>query len=135
MRSAAPCRVVVIDDNEDAANSLCELLQLMGCEVLVAFDGREGINAVVSIHPQVVLCDLGLPGLDGFAVARALRDQVGYATTLVAVTGFASAADARRAIEAGFDYHLPKPFDLEQLRSILALATGSREADAAADPA
>ena len=134
MPGMAQCRVVIIDDNEDAAFSLGDLLELEGHEAYIALNGRDGIHAVLSRRPDVVLCDLGLPDLDGLAVGRLLRREVGRGMTLVALTGFASAEYERQAIAAGFDYHLPKPLDLEVLSSILALAAEARGAQQSPSP-
>jgi len=129
MQHVERCRVVLIDDNEDVADSLAELLRLKGHEVHVALEGLEGVRAVESLRPDVMLCDLGLPDIDGFMIARLLREYHGYGTTLVAVTGFASADYEREAIDAGFDYYLMKPIDLTVLERILARAAGTRDAN------
>jgi CheY-like chemotaxis protein len=112
-------RICVIDDNEDAADSLHDLLELQGHDVHVAMDGQLGIDLVLAVHPDVVLCDVGLPGLDGFEVARRLR-AAGSTAMLVALTGYASSEDVQRAQDAGFDHHLAKPTDLDKLDAVLA---------------
>ena len=116
-----PRRCLLIEDHVDAAESLAMLLQLIGHEVEVAFDGAAGLAKARSQRPEVVLCDIGLPGMDGYAVARALRaaPETGSAF-LIALTGYGQDDDRRRALEAGFDAYLIKPIDLEALRRLLA---------------
>jgi two-component system CheB/CheR fusion protein len=114
-------RVLVIEDNVDAAESLKAALELAGHSVSVAFTGPEGLERARALSPDVVLCDIGLPGLDGYGVARALRaDPALHGLPLFALTGYALAEDQRRAAEAGFDRHLAKPADLELLQRLLA---------------
>jgi two-component system CheB/CheR fusion protein len=114
-------RVLVVEDNPDAADTLREMLLLWDHEVEVAHDGRVGIERARTFRPDVVLCDIGLPGMDGYEVARALRsDPLLASAYLVAVTGYASAEDARRAAGAGFDLHLGKPVAIEILEEVLA---------------
>jgi signal transduction histidine kinase/CheY-like chemotaxis protein len=117
-------RVLVIEDNEDAAASLRDLLEVMGGhEVEVARDGAAGLDAVDAFAPDVVVCDLGLPVLDGYEVARRLRERgAAGATTLVALSGYASAEDAERSLQAGFQHHLAKPADAGELMRIIAAA-------------
>jgi two-component system CheB/CheR fusion protein len=103
-------RVLVIEDNADAADSLREALQLGGHAVEVAYTGSEGIEKARAFAPEVVICDVGLPGMDGYEVARTIRaDPQLSRVRLVAVTGYASSGDIARAMEAGFDAHLAKP--------------------------
>src|SRR5262245_57698699 len=119
----APSRalhVLVVEDNVDAAHSLETLLQLSGQQVDVVDSGPAGVEAARRLHPEVVLCDIGLPGMDGYAVARALRDEPALAgARLIAITGYGQQEDQRRAREAGFDLHLTKPVDFEELRRLL----------------
>jgi PAS domain S-box-containing protein len=114
-------RVLVVDDNEDAALSLAKLLKALGTNVETAHDGPTALQIVERSHPEVVFLDIGMPGMDGMEVARRIRQQpeCGY-VTLVAVTGWGQAGDRRRTREAGFDYHLVKPADVRDLRSLLA---------------
>ena len=115
-------RVLVVDDNHDAADSLGMLLQFLGAETMTVHDGRACLDAVKTFQPAVVLLDLGMPGMSGLEVARRLRADPELAeTTLVALTGWGQREDRRRTQEAGFDYHLVKPADLSTLQSILAL--------------
>jgi CheY-like chemotaxis protein len=115
-------RVVVIEDNADAAESLQLLLEMRGHEVAIAGDGLDGLERVRRFRPDVVLCDIGLPGrLDGYAVARELRADPAFAALrLIALTGYGQAEDQRHAHEAGFDLHLTKPIDPAKLFAILA---------------
>jgi PAS domain S-box-containing protein len=114
-------RVVIIEDNADAGQSLAEVLELDGHEVSVARDGRSGLALVRRVRPDVVLCDVGLPDVDGYEVARAIRrDEALRAVRLVALSGYAQPEDRERAKAAGFDLHLAKPPDLDQLARALA---------------
>jgi len=116
-------RVLVVEDNRDAAETLRLLLVACGYEVHVAYTGPEGVQAAGSTSPDIVLCDIGLPGLDGFGVAAALRQSPTTARArLIAVTGYGQEEDRRRALEAGFDVHLVKPVDPEKLLRHLGAA-------------
>ncbi|MGV3720037.1 MAG: response regulator [Actinomycetota bacterium] len=116
----AALRVLVIDDNHDAADTLVELLCMYGHEVDVAYNGITGLEAARRSAPQVVLCDLGLPGMDGFQVAAELRRSVTTASArIIAVSGYGQPDDRRRSQEAGFDLHLTKPVDPACLTRIL----------------
>ena len=114
-------RVLVIEDNRDAADSLCEVLDLLNHSATVAYSGDEGLKKVRAHRPDVVLCDIGLPGMDGHEVARAIRADASLsATTLVALTGYAAPEDLARSQEAGFDFHLAKPPSIEAIERVLA---------------
>jgi signal transduction histidine kinase/CheY-like chemotaxis protein len=117
-------RVLVIEDNVDAAESMQMLLELSGFEVATAADGRAGLEAARRFKPDVVLCDIGLPGgMDGYAVARELRaDEALRPLRLIALTGYGQAEDQRRAYAEGFDLHLTKPVDPALLPELLARA-------------
>jgi CheY-like chemotaxis protein len=113
-------RILVVEDNRDAADTLREVLELAGHEVAVAYEGPAGVEAARKFHPEVVLCDLGLPGMDGYAVAAELRrDPATAATRLIAVSGYGQDEDRRRSLEAGFDRHLIKPVDLVELQRLI----------------
>lgn len=115
-------RILVIEDNPDVAESLEALLSLCGHQVRVAHDGRGGIAHALQAPPDVVLCDLGLPGgMDGYAVARELRRVLGgRIARLIALSGYGTAEDQRLAREAGFDMHLTKPVDYGALETLIA---------------
>jgi two-component system CheB/CheR fusion protein len=116
-------RVLIIEDNVDSANSLREVLELHRHDVAIASSGPEGIAKARELHPEIVLCDIGLPGMDGYEVARAIRsDRSLDGTYLIALSGYASAEDVRRASQNGFDRHIAKPPSLEDLERILAEA-------------
>jgi two-component system CheB/CheR fusion protein len=124
-----PRRILVIEDNLDAAESLQLALELEGHEVFVAHDGPQGIERARQLTPEVVLCDIGLPDMDGYAVAKALRREHGLRDTfLVALTGYALPEDQRRAAEAGFDAHLTKPTTVEGVEKVMNGARPRRPA-------
>jgi signal transduction histidine kinase/ActR/RegA family two-component response regulator len=113
-------RILVVEDNVDAAATLRDFLELSGHEVETANSGADGVQAAREFHPEVVLCDLGLPGMDGYQVAAALRrDPETASAKLIAVTGYGREEDRRKSKEAGFDLHLTKPVDPVQLRILL----------------
>ena len=114
-------RVLLVDDNVDAAESLAMLLRLWGHEVAVAHDGPAALRAAEAQRPEVALLDIGLPGMDGYELARRLRSQPGLGrAVLVALTGWGQEEDRRRSQEAGFDHHLTKPVELSALQELLA---------------
>ncbi len=122
MGSSAPlprCRVLVVDDNEDAALSLAMMLDVLGYEVRTAYDGLEAVKAADEFQPEAALLDIGLPLLSGYEVARHIRDKRGGKVLLVAITGWGTPEDVKRSEEAGFDHHFTKPADPERLRTIL----------------
>ena len=113
-------RVLIVEDNVDAADSLRELLEMCGATVEVAHSGDDAMSAAQKVRPDVVLCDIGLPGMNGYAVARAMRAQRALRDIpLVALTGYAGPEDVARSIEAGFDRHLAKPPRFEELQEVL----------------
>jgi PAS domain S-box-containing protein len=125
--ASAPLRVLVVDDNRDAAQGLGHLLQLRGHEVMVAYDGPAALAAAAIASPDLVLLDIGLPGMDGFAVAAQLRAAGHTRATLIAVTGYGREDDLRRSREAGFDHHLLKPIDFAQLQRLILELGGRRQ--------
>jgi PAS domain S-box-containing protein len=118
--SAQGCRILVVDDNVDSAESMALLLHFEGHEVKTAFDGLEALQAAREYKPNVVLLDIGLPGMDGYEVARELRqDGEHHRVVLIALTGYGQAEDRQRSQEAGFDHHLTKPVDHDLLNSLI----------------
>jgi signal transduction histidine kinase/CheY-like chemotaxis protein len=114
-------RVLVVEDHLDTSETLRDLLELSGFEVQIAGSGAEGVAAARQFHPDVVLCDLGLPGMNGYEVASTLRrDPATAAARLIALTGYGGEEDRRRSHEAGFDIHLTKPVDPGLLRRLLS---------------
>ncbi len=124
------CRVLIVDDNLDAAESLAALLELSGHDVRTAFDGPAGLQAALDHTPDVMLLDIGLPGLTGIEVAERIRRQSTLERiVLVAMTGYGQESDRQRSRDAGFDHHLTKPADFAELEKILAAVgeTSGRE--------
>jgi two-component system CheB/CheR fusion protein len=113
--------VLVVDDNVDSAMGMAEVLKLWGYSVETAYDGHKAVEAASSQRPDVVLLDIGLPGMDGYETARSMRQQPGLdAVVLVALTGYGQEQDKTRAQQAGFAQHFTKPVDLQALRRFLA---------------
>jgi signal transduction histidine kinase len=115
-----PRRVLVVDDNRDSADSIAMLLKLLGADVHVVYDGPGALQAIDAFHPSVVLLDIGLPSMDGYEVARRIRQRPELNTlTLIALTGWGQMEDRARSREAGFQHHLVKPADPTVLQSLL----------------
>jgi CheY-like chemotaxis protein len=113
-------RVLVVDDNESVRDGLAMLLQAWGCETHLAGDGPSAVRLAKECRPQVVLLDIQMPGLDGYAVAEQLKQEASLQDTkLVALTGNGADADRQRSEQAGFDVHLVKPVAPEELRQVL----------------
>jgi PAS domain S-box-containing protein len=125
--SSGSLRILIIEDNLDAADTLKEGLELNGHDVAVTHDGLQGVMKARALRPDVVLCDIGLPGIDGYEVARQLRGDE-HLSRLVAITGYASPDDQRRAFKAGFEFHLAKPFSFDELEQVLSNAKAPRRA-------
>jgi CheY-like chemotaxis protein len=116
-------RVVIVEDNRAVADSMCQLLDLFGYEVRVAYTGPDGVQVAAEWAPDVVLCDIGLPGLDGYGVACALRRHQATANArLIAITAYGSDEARCRCREVGFEQHFVKPVDPEQLLQCLGEA-------------
>jgi CheY-like chemotaxis protein len=114
-------RVLVVDDNRDAANSLGMLLEAMGAQVSVVHSGPDALDAYARFSPALVLLDIGMPGMDGYEVARRIRSSFAEPrAAIVALTGWGQEDDRYRASAAGFDHHLTKPADIEDLQRLLA---------------
>ncbi len=114
-------RVLIADDNADQADGLALLLQMEGDDIRISYDGPGVLEAARSFRPQVVLLDIGMPGLDGYQVARRLRESPETRRALlVAMTGWGQEEDLRRSREAGFDHHLTKPFEPALIEKLLA---------------
>ena len=112
----------MVDDNVDAATSLAELLEFLGHETCIAHDGLAGLEMGGTFSPDVVLLDIGMPGLDGYEVARRLRaGEKGGTLRIIALTGWGQEADKQKAKEAGFDLHMVKPIDFDELARALAV--------------
>jgi CheY-like chemotaxis protein len=122
-KAAAPAtyRILVVDDNQDAAESLGMLLEMMGHDVRTAHDGLAAVEAVAASRPDVVLLDIGMPKLDGHGAARRIRELPGgTGVVLVALTGWGQDEDRRLSKEAGFDHHMTKPVEFSDLKKLLA---------------
>jgi CheY-like chemotaxis protein len=114
-------RVLVVDDNVDAAESMGRLLTLSGQDVSIAHDGSAAIQKAREHRPELVLLDIGMPEMDGYEVCRRLREEpITQQATVVAVTGWGQEEDRQRSLRAGFDHHLVKPVDLGTLMNLLA---------------
>jgi signal transduction histidine kinase len=113
-------KVLVIEDNRDASDSLRDMLEIFGYQVELAYTGPLGLEAARKFQPDIVLCDIGLPGMDGYEVAQRLRQEPELGNVvLVALTGYGQEEDRRKTYEAGFDLHLVKPVDPEKLQNLL----------------
>jgi two-component system CheB/CheR fusion protein len=120
-------RILVADDNKDAADSLQRVLELYGHEVRVAYDGEAALELAARFEPDIAILDIGMPGANGYDVARAMRVSRGSRVTLVALTGWGQEGDRRRAIEAGFDFHLTKPMDPSVVNDLVAQVAARTE--------
>jgi CheY-like chemotaxis protein len=121
-RGCGPHRVLIIEDNHDAADSLGRLLMLLGQQVRIAYSGSEGVELANEWGPTVVISDIGLPGLDGYEVARALRRaRLTGGAKLIALSAYGTEESRRSALKAGFDEYLTKPADLNVLQSMLGV--------------
>jgi CheY-like chemotaxis protein len=122
---APALRVLIVEDNADAAETLADLLQLSGHDTRIAGDGSAALAAAAEMRPEVVICDIGLPDMTGHEVMRALRARAGAPRPFaIALSGYAQPEDKRRALDAGFDAHLAKPPRIDELERLLASAKG-----------
>jgi signal transduction histidine kinase len=123
-------RILVIEDNRDAAETIKLFLNLEGYEVQAAYDGSQGLEAARNFQPRVILCDIGLPGIDGYQVVRRLRQDPAFSSVYtIALTGYGRDEDQKNAREAGFNLHLIKPLDYNNLRQTLAGLAVARDSD------
>jgi CheY-like chemotaxis protein len=123
---ARPLRILVVEDHADARDMLGATLGLAGHEVHLASDGPSGVNAALALLPDAALVDIGLPGFDGYEVARRIRAKsLGKPIHLVALTGYGQPEDRRRTLDAGFDDHLVKPVDPVRLAEMLSERAGA----------
>jgi CheY-like chemotaxis protein len=128
-------RILVADDNEDAAESLALMLRCLGHEVFTAHDGEAAVALAASVAPDVALLDVGMPRLSGHEAARRIRAALGgRSVMLVAVTGWGQAEDRKRSSAAGFDHHLVKPVDLAMLQQVIETAPPAQARPADAGP-
>ena len=120
LKQERPARVLVVDDHRDVADSLAVLLQLQGYQVHTAYDGPAALKQAEAFPPDVVALDIGLPGMDGYEIARRLRKLPGLANVLiVAVTGYGRPQDIRMSMEAGINHHLVKPLNPDVLITLI----------------
>ena len=133
LRPSAPpagngCRVLLVDDNVDAAQTLAVLLEMSGHAVQLAYDGWSSIDAAMAYRPEVVLLDIGLPGLDGYQVAQRIRQQAELdGIVLIALTGYGRDTDRKHSQQAGFDHHLVKPASIDEIDALLCAVVAKRQ--------
>ena len=118
------CRILVVDDNVDAAEMLAALIRSFGCAAKAVTDPRDAMAIIVNVRPQLVFLDIGMPHIDGYQLARAIRKQFDRASLkLAALTGYAQRADKDEADAAGFDFHISKPIQVDTLLQLLKAFT------------
>jgi CheY-like chemotaxis protein len=114
-------RILIVDDNRDSTDSLVMLLRLMGNDTRTAYDGQQGVDVAGEFRPDVIMLDIDLPKLNGYEACQCIREQSwGKNAVLIAVTGWGQEEDRRLSREAGFDYHMVKPVDPQELMKLLA---------------
>jgi CheY-like chemotaxis protein len=118
--AAVTHRILVVEDNPEGREMLCTLLEVRGHQVAAAENGLQGVQKALAWRPEIAIIDIGLPLLDGYQVARRVRAVLGEQILLIALTGYCQTEDRRRAFEAGFDVHLSKPADLDELYRLLS---------------
>jgi CheY-like chemotaxis protein len=123
--AAAGCRILVAEDNHDAAEMMRVMLEVKGHDVRIAHDGVEAVALAESFKPHIAFLDIGMPRMDGYEAARRIRERLQHRVTLVALTGWGQDDDRRRSHEAGFDHHLTKPPEPEQLDQLISDCAGS----------
>lgn len=119
MTTTGGMRVLVVDDNRDSAETMSMLLELEGHEVFVAHDGKQAVEVAIAERPALVLLDIGLPFMDGYEACRAMREGRLVGALIVAMTGYGREEDRQRSVDAGFDAHLVKPVDVEDIRQLI----------------
>lgn len=125
-------RILVVDDNQDAADSLAKLIQSLGYEARAVYGGKQALDETASFQPDMALLDIGMPDLDGYQTVTELRQRRGQVHLIVvAVTGKSSDEDKRQAYESGFDLHVAKPMDVETLKDLLRLVDPEHESTSA----
>ena len=112
-------KILVVDDNVDTARGLTRLLKLVGNDVRTSYDGPGAISEAIAFRPEYILLDIGLPGMDGYEVARRLRKEGFGEAIIIAITGYGQPEDQRRSQEAGFNHHLVKPVDYDALITLI----------------
>lgn len=117
-------KVLIIDDNKDLSEIMCDLIGFLGHKTICSLDGKDGIAKAKELHPDIIICDIGLPGMDGYEVAQLMRkdDEIKDAF-LIALSGYAGPEDRKRSKEAGFDRHLAKPADISAIERVIAEAS------------
>jgi CheY-like chemotaxis protein len=121
-RPARQARVLIVEDNDDSRVTLQRILQTEGHLVSAARDASAGLEAAAAGSPNIAVVDIGLPGMDGYQFARAMRERLGSGVRLIALTGYGTEADRQRSTEAGFDAHLTKPVDIDRLLTLITEA-------------
>jgi CheY-like chemotaxis protein len=116
-----PERILVVDDNRDVADAYARLIHVFGYEPKTVYDSTKSVDEAAAFHPDMALIDIRMPGMDGYEVARRIRQQLGKEIVLVAVTGFAWEESAQRAFQAGFDKHVTKPLSAVKLKELLSM--------------
>ena len=120
MENTIKRRVLVVDDNKDAADTMALLLKLTGYDVHTRYDGQAAVDAAESLRPQVVISDISMPGMDGYQACRLIREKPwGKTMLLIALSGYGQADDIQRSTEAGFDAHLVKPVEIAVVEALL----------------
>lgn len=126
-QSAVASRILIVDDNVDSADSLAMMLRMSGHDVHTVYSGQSALAAAIEYEPTIVLLDIGLPEVDGYEIARQLRQRPEFkAVWLIAITGCGQDADLQRSRDAGFDHHLVKPVDPHKLEELLGRLTEKR---------
>jgi CheY-like chemotaxis protein len=114
-------RILVVDDERDTADALARLIGILGHEAITAYSGPEAIEAITLRSIDMALIDIGMPGMDGYETAAAIRRRIGRQAILIAVSGWSRKEDKERAADAGFDLHYAKPLDVSSLENLLAI--------------